>query len=167
MKLPYIKGLIAILLIISGCSYSLRMNQYPHLRDIMIVPFGNDTLELYLEEELRNSVIASFQQDGRLRIAYDNPDSQIEGRLIDYSSTIFGYSLDQNIEEYQVRLVMAITFTDLLRNEVIWENRNLTVTDRYSPHSTETVRWQTEEEARNEIYKEVFRIIIRNTLEAW
>ncbi len=167
MKLPYIKGLIAILIIISGCTYSLRMNQYPHLRDIMIVPFENDTIELFLEEELRNSIISSFQQDGRLRIAYDNPDSQIEGRILDYNSTIYGYSIDQNIEEYQVKLVMEITFTDLVRNEVIWENKSLIITERYSPQTTMTVKWQNEEEARNEIFKELFRVIIRNSLEAW
>ncbi|MBW6515439.1 MAG: hypothetical protein K0B81_02335 [Candidatus Cloacimonetes bacterium] len=167
MKLPYIKGIIAILLILSGCTYSLRMNQYPHLRDVMLIPFENETLELYLEEELRNSIIASFQQDGRLRIAYDNPDSQIEGRIIDYTNTIYGYNIDQTIEEYQVRLVIAITFTDLIRNEVIWESRNLTITERYTPQTTVAVKWQNEEEARNEIYQELFRIIIRNSLEAW
>jgi len=167
MKILYIKGLIAVLIIISGCTYSLRMNQYPHLRDIMIVPFENDTIELFLEEELRNSIISSFQQDGRLRIAYDNPDSRIEGKILDYSSTIYGYSIDQNIEEYQVKLVMEITFTDLVRNEVIWENKSLMITERYAPQTTMSVKWQNEEEARNEIFKELFKVIIRNSLEAW
>jgi len=133
----------------------------------MIVPFENDTIELFLEEELRNSIISSFQQDGRLRIAYDNPDSRIEGKILDYSSTIYGYSIDQNIEEYQVKLVMEITFTDLVRNEVIWENKSLMITERYAPQTTMSVKWQNEEEARNEIFKELFKVIIRNSLEAW
>ncbi len=167
MKLPYIKGFIAVFLIFCGCSYSLRMNQYPHLRDIAIAPFENETIELFLEEELRNSLISSFQQDGRLRIAYEDPDSRIEGRILDYSSTIYGYDIEQTVEEYQVRLVLAITFTDLVRNELIWENKNLTVSERYAPSGSSNVRWQTEEEALEEIFDELFRIIIRNSLESW
>ena len=167
MKLPYYKGFIALLVLFAGCTYSLRMNQYPHLRDVMVQPFENETLELYLEEDLRNSIISSFQQDGRLRIAYENPDSRIEGRIINYESTIYGFSTDDTIEEYQVRLTLSLTFTDLIRNEVIWENRSLTLTERYSPQTTVTVKWQTEEEARNEIFRDLFRVIIRNSLEAW
>lgn len=167
MKVIYIKGFLAVMLIIFGCSYSLRMNQYPHLRDITIAPFENDTVELYLEEDLRNSIISSFQADGRLRIAYDDPDSRIEGRILDYSNKIFGYDIDQNIEEYQVRLVLAISFTDLVRNEIIWENKSLVMTERYSPETTLAVKFSSEEEALEEIYKELFRLIIRNSLEAW
>jgi outer membrane lipopolysaccharide assembly protein LptE/RlpB len=167
MKQPYITGFIAVLLILGGCSYSLRMNQYPHLRDVAVAPFENETLELFLEEELRDALISSFQQDGRLRIAYEDPDSRIEGRILDYSSTIYGYDIDQTIEEYQVRLVLSMTFTDLVRNEVIWENKNLTVSERYAPVGSSNVRWQTEEEALEEIFRELFRIIIRNSLESW
>jgi hypothetical protein len=167
MKIPYITGFAVILLVIFGCTYSLRMNQYPHLRDVMIVPFENDTVELYLEEDLRNSIITSFQQDGRLGIAYEEPDSRIEGKLLEYSDTIYGYDIDQNIQEYQVKLVMSITFTDLVRNAVIWENKSLALTERYSPEGAGSAEYDSEEEARNEIYRELFRIIIRNSLEAW
>ncbi len=167
MKILYIKAFVAALLLVLGCTYSLRMNQYPHLRDVMVASFENDTVELYLEEDLRSSLISFFQQDGRLRIAYENPDSRIEGRLLEYSDTIYGYDIDQTVEEYQVRLVMSITFTDLVRNEVIWENKSLSLTERYSSRATETVEFMSEEEARDEIYEELFRIIIRNSLEAW
>lgn len=167
MKKLCIKGLLVVLVVLTGCSYSVRLNQLPHLRDLMISPLENETLELYLEEDLRNSLISSFQQDGRLRIAYDNPDSRIDGRLIEYSNKIYGYDTDKNIEEYQVRLQMSLVFTDLVRNEVIYENKALTLTERYSPYTVESVRFKSEEEALEEIFKELFRTIIRNSLEAW
>jgi hypothetical protein len=118
----------------------------------MISPLENETLELYLEEDLRNSLISSFQQDGRLRIAYDNPDSRIDGRLIEYSNKIYGYDTDKNIEEYQVRLQMSLVFTDLVRNEVIYENKALTLTERYSPNTVESVRFNSVVEALDEIF---------------
>ncbi len=167
MKKPYLLSILLVFLLVSGCSYSVRMNIYPHLRNVSIMPFEDRTLEIHLAEELRDSLISSFQRDGRLRISYDDPDSRIEGTIVDYENTIFGYDLDQNIEEYQVRLTVGLTFTDLVRNEVIWENKALVLSERYTPHSTEGVRYTTEEEALNELYNKLFETIIRNTLESW
>ncbi|MCB5230262.1 MAG: LPS assembly lipoprotein LptE [Candidatus Cloacimonas sp.] len=167
MKKLYINGLLIAIIFLTGCSYSVRLNQLPHLRDVAISPFENETLELYLEEELRTSLITSFRQDGRLRITYDNPDSKIEGKLIEYSNTIYGYDIDKNIEEYQVRLQMSLIFTDLVRNEVIYENKALSLVEYYSPSSVESVRLKSEEEAVKEIFKELFQVIVRNSLEAW
>jgi hypothetical protein len=167
MKKPYLLSFLLMFLLVLGCSYSVRMNIYPHLRNVAIMPFEDRTLEIHLAEELRDSLISSFQRDGRLRISYEDPDSRIEGQIVEYENNIFGYDLDQNIEEYQVRLTVSLTFTDLVRNEVIWENKALMLSERYTPLSTEEVRFKTEEEALQELYKKLFETIIRNTLESW
>ena len=131
------------------------------------MPFENNTLEIYLAEELRDSIINSFQRDGRLRISYENPDSIISGLLSSYEHRVFGYDIDQNIEEYQVRISLSITFTDLIRNEVIWENLSLSLSERYTPLANESVKFSSEHEAVNEIFKKLFDTIIRNSLESW
>lgn len=147
----------------------MRMNQYPHLRNIAIMPFDNRTVEIHLAEEIRDRLISSFQQDGRLRIVYENPDSRIEGEITDYSDTVYGFDMEQEIEEYQVSIRFSIIFTDLVRNQIIWENRSLTLNERYSPASAddESIRYKTPEAAQEAIFEELFKLIIRNSLEAW
>ena len=152
---------------IFGCSYSLRMNQYPHLRNVFIMPIENRTGELDIDEDLRNTLLTSFQQDGRLRIVYEDPDSIIECEILDYESKIFGFDIEQNVEEYMVTIIFDLTFTDLLRNEVIWENSSIRISERYYPRSPQDVQITTEQGAQEKIFENLFNLIIRNTLESW
>jgi len=165
MKGIYIAILIAI--IASGCSYSVRMNQYPHLRTLTINPVINNTYELLLDEILRDNLIAEFQKDGRLRIVYDNPDAVIDMEIKEYDNSIFGYDNQQNVEEYMVKMLLIIRFTDLVTNSVIWENNAFIISERYTPNSSESVRFSSEEEARSELFSNMFKTIVRNTLESW
>jgi len=120
-----------------------------------------------LDEDLREELISSFQRDGRLRIVYDDPDSQIEGEILEYSSEVYGYDLEQNIEEYMVTITFKLTFTDLLRNEIIWENKSLTMMERFYPQAPEDLQITTEELAQKAIFEDLFSMIISNTLEDW
>lgn len=169
MKNAYIILPAVLLLLILGCSYSLRMNQYPHLRNVTVMQFENNTVEIHLAETLRDDLVAAFQRDGRLRITYDEPDSIVEGEIIDYKDEVYGYDMEQNIEEYRVTITFAISFTDLVRNEVIWESSSLSLSERYFPASDdhESVRFKTVEAAETAIFDELFKRIIRNSLEAW
>ncbi len=169
MKFISIIILTIITLIGISCSYSVRMNQYPHLRNVVVYPFDNKTVEIHLAESLREDLITYFQQDGRLRITYDDADSIVEGEISDYKNEVYGFDMDQNIEEYRVTITFEISFTDLVRNDVIWENSSFSLSERYYPMSEdhESVRLKTEEEAQKAIFEELFKVIIRNSLEAW
>ncbi len=167
MKCSHYNLLLLISVLVFGCSYSVRMNQYPHLKTVSVSPIVNNSYEMLLEEDLRDNLISVFQKDGRLRIVYDNPDSIIDIEINEYETSIFGFDTQENIEEYQVRISLSVTFSDLISNEVIWENKSLIIMERYSPATAETVRFSSEEEARLEIFSNLFKTIIRNSLESW
>lgn len=155
--------LLAVLL--SGCSYSVYSNSLPHLKTVMITSFENESDEFELEEEIKKELISRFDKDGRLRVVTLQPDCLIEGTIMDYSRKIDTYD-EQGIEEYNIRILFKISFTDLTRDEVIWQKDSLILSEVYSENS-ETALFKDEEAARNSIYEKLFLEIMKNTLEQW
>ena len=148
-----------------ACSYSVYTTGFPHLKTIAILPFENNTTEYNLEEVIFNNLTNYFESDGRLKIVSISPDCQLEGQILDYSNKILTYA-GSDVDEYEVRVLFSITFTDLKKNNIIWQNKSLIVSETYSS-SDETSEFSTEEEAQNEIIKDMFDIIIKESLEEW
>jgi len=94
-----------------------------------------------------------------------NADVALEGEIKDYSDKIFSYD-ETGAEEYQVKILFSILFTDLVRNEILWQNDRLVLSETYSTVN-EFSEFKTEEEARLEIMDKLFETILRNTLEDW
>lgn len=155
--------LLAVLL--SGCSYSVYSNSLPHLKTVMITSFENESDEFELEEDLWNYLNSEFTSDGRLRVVTLSPDCRVEGVIMDYSRKIDTYD-ESGIEEYNVKILFRVVFTDLTTEEVIWEKDSLILTEAYS-EADDTAEYQTEAEARDAIYEKFFDEIMKNTLEQW
>ena len=165
----YLKSMIIITLLAltMGCTYSLFMNAFPHLRNIQIDTFENNTSEYALAQELQEALANTFQNDGRLRLTTRDPDSFIEGSILDYRNEIDGYDIFGNISAYRVTILFSITFTDMRFNEVIFENSALRLSETYSPNTDNPELLSTETQAQQSIFDELFRTIVRSTLEAW
>ena len=162
MKISYILG---ILLVLGACSYSVYTSGFPHLKTISIRTFLNNTVEYDLEEEIQIELTNYFEKDGRLKIVTLSPDCQLEGEILDYSNKIFTYDA-AGVEEYEVKILFKAIFIDLKKNEIIWKNDALVLSETYSS-SEETSEFSTEEEAQKEIYKDLFETIMKNSLEEW
>lgn len=165
LKISMICLWIIIGSILSSCSYSVYSNSLPHLKTISIQSFENKTDQYELEEELQSELIAKFNEDGRLRTVTLNPDCVLEGTIMDYSRKIDTYD-EAGIEEYQVKVLFRLKFSDLVRDEIIWEKDSLIISEVYSDNE-ETSEYQTEEEAQEAIYEKLFNDIMKNTLEEW
>lgn len=160
------KYILSILvLFILSCSYSVRTMAYPHLKTIQIEQFQNQSDEFELNEELFIKLSDDFQADGRLRLVTENADCILEGEIRDYTDKIYSYE-GSTVQEYQVKIMFWVKFTDLTTEEVLWENSNLIISDTYS-QTDESADYTNEEEARLAIYEDLFENIIKNTLEQW
>ena len=160
------KYILSILvLFILSCSYSVRTMAYPHLKTIQIEQFQNQSDEFELSEELFIKLSDDFQADGRLRLVTENADCILEGEIRDYTDKIYSYE-GSTVQEYQVKIMFWVKFTDLTTEEVLWENSNLIISDTYS-QTDESADYTNEEEARLAIYEDLFENIIKNTLEQW
>lgn len=157
--------LVSMLLLFTACTYSVYSSGYPHLKTINVLQFKNNTIEYVIEEELFQSLTDQFDKDGRLKLVDLAPDCQLQGEILDYNNKIYGYT-KSDVEEYEVKILFQIDFVDLTNNEIIMHNESLLIREFYSADALNS-DFQTEEEARLEIYTELFENIIKNSLEKW
>ena len=157
--------ILLFILIISSCSYSVYTNSYPYLKTINIRTFSNKTIKYELEENLLSSLTEMFEKDGRLKIVDQNPDCRLEGAILDYSNKIFTYG-NNSVDEYEVKILFKVIFTDLKKNKMLYQNDSLVLSETYS-ESDELSEFKTEEEAQKKIYQDLFEAIMKETLEEW
>jgi hypothetical protein len=92
----------------------------------------------------------------------------LEGTILDFSNVAFSYDQSNNVQEFQVKILFSITFTDLQKNQVIYENKNLLLSENYAPKPNEgTSIFKTKQEAEKQIYIDLFQAILKNSLESW
>ncbi len=156
---------VAILL--GGCAYSVYSNAYPHLKKVRVEAFENQSSEFEIASTVLNQLSLEFRNDGRLKLVTQNPDCALEGNILSYTEDIYSYDAANQVQDYQLRLLVSVTFTDLINNSVLYENRNLQVSEIYKVSDESSARWNTKAEAEEELIKGLFRIIVQNSLEAW
>lgn len=157
--------LLAVVLF--GCTYSVYSNAYPHLKKIRVEAFDNQSAEFGIAETVYTQLINEFRQDGRLRPVTQQPDCVISGTVSSFEEKIYSYDTANAVQDYQVRLTLSISFTDLIRNEAIYENKALTLTQTYAVAPGSTSRFKSKEEAIDELITTLFQTIVQNSLERW
>lgn len=159
--------LSVILLLLSGCYYSVYSNAYPHLKKIRVEPWDNRSSEYALGEQVLQELSSLIRSDGRLKQVTREADCSLEGEILSYSEKIYSYDSGNMVQDYQIQIAFSITFTDLTKNEVIYENKNLILSELYAVADASTARHKSKEDAISEIFKKLFQNAIQNSLEAW
>lgn len=165
-----VKKFITFLLIIfslMGCSYSVYSNAYPHLKRVQLMAFDNKSSEFALGDVLINRLSKDFQDDGRLRLVTQRPDCQVDGSIVSYSEKIYSYDVANNVQDYQIIITYSVTFTDLINNKVLYENKSLQLSEIWAVSAESTSRFNNKSDVINEICDKLFRTIMQNTLESW
>jgi hypothetical protein len=160
---------LQIILLAAGCSYSVYSNAYPHLKRIQLLAFDNKSSEYALGEIVINGLSNSFRDDGRLRLVTQQPDCQLEGSILSYSEKIYSYDTANNIQDYLVIITFSLTFTDLVNNKVLFENKSLPISEIFAVSATSgsTSRFIGKDAAWQEICSKLFKTVMQNTLESW
>ena len=153
--------------VLFGCSYSVYSNAYPHLKKIRVAPFENRSAEFDIADQVFTGLNRQFRNDGRLKPVTQAPDCQLEGVITSFEERVYSYDTGNNIQDYQLRLTLSVTFSDLVRNELIWENKSLTLSETYAVSEASTAKFKSKEEATDELISLLFKAIIQNTLETW
>jgi hypothetical protein len=149
------------------------MNAFPHLKTIEVTAFENKATEPELAQDLQFYLAEKFQSDGRLKISTIHPHVRLEGTVLDYVVEIYGYDIIGTVSEYQVKLLISITMTDLVNSEKMYENTQLLLSEQYSTNFalstglSSNERYTSEDEAKKRIFEKTFDTLISNTLEQW
>ena len=172
-----IRFLLCVLLVltIAGCGYTTGSLLPPQYRKIAVQPIQNkisntdENIEsVYvplLETHVRTAIIDRFVFDGHLRIANpDKADLLLSGDLIGFAQDTLRQDVNQNVQEYQVRVVVSLTLTDAATGKVLWREPSFAGETTYflvGPQST------TQTAAIDTALTDLATRVVERTVENW
>jgi len=177
-KTRYLAVVVVCLLGMVGCGYSTRTISplMTGKQTIYVAPFVNRVdyaqearmNNLYvpmIETRITNDVAQRFLSYGRLKIARENEaDLVLKGELLGYQRDTLRYDLDDNIEEYRVRVIVSFVLWDTR------EDRALLSENRFSGDATFFLsgsRATSEDVAVDEAIKDLARRLVDRVIEDW
>lgn len=155
--------------LLAGCGYTLRSAVPSHIKTLAIPVLQNNTIEYALSEEVTQALVDGFLADRHLRVTGErDANAVLRGTLLSYRNRVFGYTREERATEYEVVLVVQVTFRDLVKNRDLWKEDALTVRTTYnvSPVGAGDVA-RTETEARREVIAKLADQIVSRTVQGW
>ena len=122
---------------IAGCGYTTGTLLPAKYRKIAVAPFSNNVgftdqniQGIYvplLESNVRTAIIDKFLFDGNLKIADpDKADLVLSGSLISIAQDDLRQDVNQNVQEYRIRIIVSLTLTDTAADKVLWKEPSYT-----------------------------------------
>lgn len=120
-------GGLCVLLVSSGCGYSLagRGSFLPaYIKTIGVPPFVNRTQIFNLETLLTQKVRSEFIGRGKYQILPQNSgvDALLTGEVTAVTSVPVSFSANQVASRYAITMTARVELRDLRENKVLWEN---------------------------------------------
>ncbi len=156
-----------LLLLLSSCFYSVYSNVYPHLKTIRVLAFENKSTDYAIGDKVFTGINREIRSDGRLKPVTVDPDCNLEGTILAFSERIYSYDSANQVQDYQITLSMSLVFTDLINNQVIYENKSLSLSETYAVNPGGTAKFKSKEEATDELIHKLYQNILQNSLEKW
>ncbi len=144
-----------------SCSYGFRGSLPEHIQSVKVIPFRSRVTQYGLEQDITSRVIEMIVRDGRLSVAIENQDSEIEGIVASYSKTPYSYTSAEIVEEYKLEIRVEISFADLLHEIDIIAAESVNTWLVYDPDT------ETEIDARDRLLEESAEDIVRRCLSGW
>lgn len=159
---------IAAAIAVSGCSYTVSGVLPSHLKTLAIPVFGNNTVEFRLADDVTEAITNAFIADRRLRISRErDADAVLRGTVIAYKNQVFGYTSQERATQYEIVLVVQLTFRDQVKNRVLWKEDQLSVRTTYNVVPLGTAPARTEADGRTEVIQKLADQIVSRTVQGW
>ncbi|PKM92928.1 MAG: hypothetical protein CVU80_00810 [Elusimicrobia bacterium HGW-Elusimicrobia-4] len=159
----------AIFLLIIGCAshYTPAPQQLPqNIRKVAIETFKNSTVYYGMEEKLTLAATNEFIRDGRLEVVNSQEaDGILRGEITRYVLEPLTYDENHVVKEYKLWILVNIMLVDRLKNEVVWQEKNLEGNYRF--FVSNIPGGITEEEAREIIWEKLAKAILKRTIDGF
>lgn len=153
---------------IAGCGYTLSSVIPSHIKTIAIPVFANSTVEFGIAEDVTRALQDAFLKNGRLTTAGERQaDSVLRGTVTTYRNQPFAYTQQERATQYEVVLVVRVTFRDLVKNRDVWKEDALTVRTTYNVVTVGNEPPRTETDARTEVVNKMADQIVSRTVQGW
>ncbi|HUV87109.1 MAG TPA: LptE family protein [bacterium] len=146
--------------------YTFNPNVPGYIKSVAIPLFKNPrTFKYGAERVLTDAVIDEFVADGTLDVAgEDVADSKLQVEIVNYKKEALSYDVQEVVKEYNLAVVVSVTFTDLINNQVLWQEPSMYESVSYYAIATKA---ETEDEALDRLAEELARKIVNRTLQGW
>jgi len=155
--------------LLPGCGYTLKSAVPSYIKTLAIPVVQNNTVEYALADEVTQSLVDGFLADRHLSLVSErDANAVLRGTIVSYRNRVFGYTREERATEYEVVLVVQLTFRDLVKNRDLWKEDALTVRTTYnvSPVGT-TAEARTEADARSEVVRKLTDQVVSRTVQGW
>ena len=169
--------LLCVLLVLSiaGCGYTTGSLLPKNYRKIAIQPFQNkvgyvdeNIQGVYvplLETNVRTAIIDKFLSDGNLHIAdLDKADLVLNGDLISFAQDTLRQDVNQNVQEYRIRVTVSLTLKDTATGKVLWKEPSFTGETTYFLTGSQA---QTQGAAITAALADLATRVVERTIENW
>jgi hypothetical protein len=158
---------MACLLAIGGCGvYSTTSGRVDESVRRVAVPYlENQSSEPNIEVELTNSIIDALQDDNTLKVvAEKDADSILSGRVLRYHLKEAFATADRQVNEYQVQILVELSFTVIDTNEQLFAKKRISGTGNYLVDESDG---RNETSARQEAASDIVRDVLALVVEDW
>ena len=151
----------------AGCShYGFSSSVKTHISTIAVPVLLNETLEYGVEQGVTNAIVAEFTENNALRVVREGEaDSILRGAVVLYERPVISYDAAGEPKEYKVRVVAKLSYEDLTKNEIVWEEE----IEGWAVYSdTGAGGYEaTEEEARVYAFVKLAQDVLSKTVQGW
>jgi len=164
-----------LLLSMAGCGYTTGSLLPTNYKKIAIEPFENKVNNIdessnvlyvpLLESNVRTNIIDRFVFDGNLKVADpDQADLILSGALIGVAQDDLRQDVNQNIQEYRIRIMVSLTLTERATGKVLWKEPSFTGETTYFLTGTQAT---SQSAAINNALTDLATRIVERTVENW
>lgn len=137
-----------------------------HIRAISVSMIINETPIFGIDDDLDRILRDEFIRDGRLEITNDaESDGSVEAVITRYILEPLTYDENHVVEEYKLWVLLDLRFIDRVQNKILWEEKNLEGFHRFFVQTKPG--GLTEEEARDYVWDNLSRDIVKRTIEGF
>ena len=166
---------LLLVLTIAGCGYTTGSLLPSNYRKIAVQPFENkvgyvdeNIQGVYvplLETNVRTAIIDRFLFDGNLRIAdKDKADLVLNGDLISIAQDSLRQDVNQNVQEYRIRIIVSLSLTDTATGKVLWKEPSFTGETTYFLTGSQAT---TQSAAVDAALTDLATRVVERTVENW
>ncbi len=159
----------------AGCGYTTGSLLPSNYHTVAVEPFKNkvgfvseNTRALYipqLETKVRSAITDRYLFDGNLKIApSERADVIVKGDLTGFYRDELRLSENQDVQEYRIRITIALTIIDAVTGEEIANEPSFSGEATYF---TTGARATSESDAVQEALTDLARRVVERTIENW
>jgi len=166
---------LVLSLTMAGCGYTTGTVLPANYKKIAVEPFQNKVSYIeennsgtyipLLETNVRTAIIDKFLFDGHLRIADpDKADLVLSGSLIKFEQDDLREDVNQNVQQYRIRVVVSLTLKDAATGKVVWTEPSFAGEATYFLTGSQS---QTQSAAVDAALADLATRVVERTIENW